>query len=141
MASPRAQATDPFGEHTRSRVVDARPERAVVEQPAVRELDNHVGVRHASALHAAGYAASRALIAAALGELAESRSVRLVESDVSYASVGLGPLTTTAEPTGRGWDALADGSSVTLASTVTTTNEQSRTVARLELSWAVEPAA
>lgn len=141
--SALVQATEPFVEYLSTRVVEAGPARAVVEQPAVRELDNHVGVRHASALHAAGYEASRALIAAALGPGAVFARAFLAGSDISYTAVGLGLLTTTAEPSGAGWDTLAidlaAGSAVTLTSVVRTTDEEGKTVAKLEVSWTVEP--
>lgn len=133
--------TEPFILRTQPRVVDAGPTRAVVEQAAAPELDNHVGVRHASALHAAGYEASRALLAAALGDLAARVEASLAESEISYTAVGLGLLTTTAEPTGEGWGdlagALRSGDSVDLATALATVDEEGKVVARLRTTWTV----
>ncbi|HEX5376170.1 MAG TPA: DUF4442 domain-containing protein [Solirubrobacterales bacterium] len=141
MTAPAA-GTEAFVAYTRATIAEVSSTRVVVEQPAAPELDNHVGVRHASALHSAGYEASRALVAAALGERHRSGDLRLEESEISYTAVGLGPLTTTAEPTGEGWDRLPVESpgemhGITLTSTVTTTNEEGKVVARLRVRWAL----
>src|SRR5213080_3819500 len=100
--------TDPYAEHVLSRLVEATPGRAVVEQPMEPEVDNHVKVRHASALYAAAYEAARQLLIAALGDQADSVEVRLADSEIRYAAVGLGTLTSTAEPQGEGWSSLRD---------------------------------
>lgn len=137
--------TEPFALHTCVRILDTSPDRVVVEQPPQRELDNHVGVRHASALHAAACEASRVLVEAALRQRALSASVHLAESDISYTSVGLGVLTTTAEPSGPGWGSLetelTSGSTLALNCEATTTNEQGKPVIKLKVSWALTPAA
>jgi hypothetical protein len=143
MAAP-ATGTDPFVAYTRTNIAEVSPKRVVVEQPAAPELDNHVGVRHASALHSAGYEASRALVVAALGERHRSEDLRLEESEISYTAVGLGPLTSIAEPEGKGWDKLPVGSAedmdgISLDSTVTTTNQEGKVVARLRLRWTLAP--
>lgn len=137
--STAATETEPFVSYARATVTEARPARVVVEQPAAPELDNHVGVRHASALHSAGYEASRALVAAAAGGIWEGQ-IRLEQSEIEYVAVGLGKLTTCAEPTGDGWDRLSTEPAealarLTLTASVTTTNEEGKVVARLELSW------
>jgi hypothetical protein len=136
---------DPFLGGAHVRLVEIGPERAVAEQEAAPELDNHVGVRHASALHAAGYAASRALVTEALGAEPGAHGVRLAGSEISYVAMGLGPLTSTAARAGDGWDdlraGLASGVAVELASTVTTVDGAGKAVAKLELSWVVEPGA
>src|SRR5213080_1835085 len=98
--------TDPYAEHVLSRLVEAGPERAVVEQPPDPEVDNHVKVRHASALYAAAYEAARRLVLAALGERAASADVRLADSEIAYKQVGLGVITSTAVPDGPGWDSI-----------------------------------
>lgn len=138
------EPAEPFVDSAHVRVIEASSERAVVEQPAVQQLDNHVGVRHASALHAAAYEASRALVAAALAEHGTSTSMSLTESDISYTAVGLGLLTTTAQPSGPGWDMLdadiAEGSSVVLGCEVITTDEAGKAVVKMNASWALEPA-
>ncbi|HEY5707999.1 MAG TPA: DUF4442 domain-containing protein [Solirubrobacterales bacterium] len=136
--------TEPFVAYTRSSIAEVSSTRVVVKQPAAPELDNHVGVRHASALHSAGYEASRALVVAALGEQYRPEDLRLEESEISYTAVGLGPLTTTAEPTGEEWDRLPvepaeDMDGTTLTSTVTTTNQEGKVVARLRVRWTLAP--
>jgi len=142
--SAQAAGTEPFVAHTRASIAEVSATRVVVEQPAAPELDNHVGVRHASALHSAGYEASRALVAAALGEWHRPEDLHLEESEISYTAVGLGPLTTTAEPTGEGWDRLPfesaeDIDGVTLTSAVTTTNQEGKAVAHLRVRWRLAP--
>ena len=58
--------------------------------------------------------------------------------------MGLGLLKSTAEARGSGWDSLADelgaGRTVELESFVTTDDPGGKTVATLELHWAVSPA-
>jgi Domain of unknown function (DUF4442) len=143
MPSPYA-TTEPFVEHTHTRVIHADREHAVVEQAGVEDLNNHVGVRHASALHAAGYEASRALMVAALDDLAPSAQLQLARTEIAYTAVGLGPLTTTARPDGSAWEHLsADveaGVEATLETLVTTTGEDGKTVAELTVCWTVTPA-
>lgn len=114
--------TEPFIDYVRARVVSADASQAVVEQPADEELANHVGVRHASALNAAAYEASRALVAEAAGPGA---AVRLVESEIAYKAVAIGPIVTTAEFESR--DEL-----VVLA---TSRNEKGKTVVTLKSRW------
>jgi hypothetical protein len=143
MSAPAA-GTEPFVAYTRASIAELSSARVVVEQPAAPELDNHVGVRHASALHSAGYEASRALVVAALGERYRSEDLRFEESEISYTAVGLGPLTTTAEPAGEGWGRLPgesteDTDGISLISTVTTTNQEGKVVARLRVRWTLAP--
>ena len=131
---------DRYCEQALTRLVEATPRRAVTEQPGVRELDNHLGIRHASALFTAMYAASRALVHAAAGE---GRSAELVESTTTYPFVPVGPITSVAEPAGGNWDGLAAGGDgpVELEVAVTSTNEDGRTVSTLAATWRVAPAA
>ena len=135
--------TDPYSDHTLSRVLEATPAQAVVEQPMEPEVDNHVKVRHASALYAAAYEAARQLVIAALGDRVDSVEVRLADSEIRYAAVGLGTLTSTAEPQGDGWsslrDELAAGSVAELESLVTTTDPDGKTVTTLSVKWQVKP--
>lgn len=113
------------------------PERATVVQPPAPELENHVGVRHASALHAAGYAAARALAEAAVGSHAR---LRLKRSEIAYKAMGLGRLETVAEPADEGWEAAierlgdGDGKSV-LRCGATTRDERDQVVAELSIEW------
>jgi acyl-coenzyme A thioesterase PaaI-like protein len=136
--------SDPYSDYVLSRVTRATPERAVVEQPMEPEVDNHVKVRHASALYTAAYEAARQLVVAALGERAKSVEVRLADSEIRYTAVGLGLLTSTAEPRGTGWDSLAAGldagRTVELESFVSSDDPGGKTVATLATRWTVSPA-
>ena len=131
---------DPYAERAGARVAEAGPERAVVEQPGLRELDNHLGIRHASALYTAMYAASQALVRAAAGD---AGSARLTESVTTYPFVPVGLITSVAEPAGGDWDALGGdpGDPVELRVRVESSNEDGRVVSTLESTWRVEPAA
>jgi len=139
-------ATDmePFLASAGVRMADCDSGRAVVLQPPVPELENHVGVRHASALHAAGYAAGQALVEAAVAELEEDVELRLQGSEIAYKAMGLGELETVAEPAGGGWEGeleqLRAGSSVELTCTAATTNAEGKAVAELTLTWLAAPA-
>ncbi len=133
-----ALPADPFLAASGCEVVAAGPNRAVVEQAALAELDNHVGVRHASALHAAGYAASRALVAA-LEAHGGAPAMRLVRTEIAYTAVGLGPLQTVAEPADPGWGDLGGDGEAELPCTVTTRDEAGKKVAELTITWAVTP--
>jgi hypothetical protein len=139
-----ATDTEPFLVTAGVRMADCDSDRAVVLQPLVPELENHVGVRHASALHAAGYAAGLALVEAAVAELDGSVELRLQGSEIAYKAMGLGELETVAEPSAGGWETqleqLRAGSSVELACTATTTNAEGKAVAELTLSWIATPA-
>ena len=133
---------DRYAEQAMTRLVEATPERAVTEQPGALELDNHLGIRHASALYTTMYAASRALVLAALGG---AGSARLADSVTTYPFIPLGPVTSVAEPEGKGWDSLAEeiaaGRDVELRTAVTATNEDGRTVATLAATWTAGPGA
>ena len=117
--------TDPYSERAQVRIVDATPERAVSEQPGLRELDNHLAIRHASALYTAMYAAARALAVAAAGE---SELPRLAESVTTYPAVPVGLITSVAE-----WD----GDPAERRTRVVASNEDGRTVATLDATWTV----
>jgi acyl-coenzyme A thioesterase PaaI-like protein len=137
--------SDPYSDHVLSRVTEATATRAVVEQPMEPEVDNHVKVRHASALYTAAYEAARQLVLAALGDRAGSVEVRLADSEIKYTAVGLGLLTSTAEPQGAGWDTLAEeldaGRAVELESFVSSDDPGGKTVATLAARWTVTPTA
>jgi acyl-coenzyme A thioesterase PaaI-like protein len=77
---------DPFLEFACSNVVEADARHAVAQQRPAPELDNHAGVRHAGALFAVGYAASQALVAAALESKAESAKAQMVPLRVGHSS-------------------------------------------------------
>jgi hypothetical protein len=127
-----------YAAHVGVRLLAASPVRAVVEQPALAELDNHVGIRHASALYAAAWAASDALVRAALAAAGATRRPWLADSEIRYEQVPLGLITTVAEPAGGDWDAPAR-TGAELRVTATSTNDHGRTVVALETAWRVGP--
>jgi chitodextrinase len=130
-------ASDPYSDYLLARTTEAAPARAVVEQPMEPEVDNHVKVRHASALYAAAYEAARQLLMAALGDKASEVEARLADSEIKYTSVGLRTLTSTAEPQGDGWDELRETGEGTVESFVTTNDPDGKTVATLWTRWTI----
>lgn len=144
MISDHLRRPDRLLEHAASQVLEADSHHAVVEQRPDPGLDNHIGVRHAGALFAVGYEASRALIRAALAESADSSDVQMVDSDVIYEKPALGSVTATAEPAADDWDALlsrvAGGQSAKLPTSVLLRNEQGATVTSMTVCWQAEPA-
>jgi hypothetical protein len=132
---------DPYSTYCRTTVVEAGPARAVVEQPPDPEVDNHVKVRHASALYAAAYEAARQLALAALGDQAAEADIRIADSEIAYQQVGLGVLTSTAEPSGPGWDTLAAdveaGREAQVDCTVVSRDPAGKAVVTLDARWAI----
>lgn len=140
-SDPSGQA-DPFIEFAASSVVEADDRHAVAEQRPAPELDNHAGVRHAGALFAVGYAASRALVAAALAPRGGAITARMTDSEIAYEKIVAGQLVTaTAEPGDADWDALLSralaGEGVQLPTSVTLRNEEGRTVTAMSVCWQV----
>ncbi|HEY8951667.1 MAG TPA: DUF4442 domain-containing protein [Candidatus Dormibacteraeota bacterium] len=135
---------DPFLEFAGSNVVEADARHAVAQQCPAPELDNHAGVRHAGALFTVGYAASRALVAAALESKAESAKAQMVDSEIAYEKLVSGELVTaSAEPAGDDWESLlariSDGEAVKLPTSVTLRNEEGKTVTAMTVCWQVTP--
>lgn len=133
---------DPFVELVGSVVREATPRRAVVEQPPSDELENHAGAFHAAALFNVGYAASRALIEASLGERAADADASLIESDIAFEKVVMGEaVIATAEPAADGWDALLErlgsGESLVLPTKLTLRNGAGKAVTSMTMSWRV----
>lgn len=131
----RPTSEHPYAVHVAARLRDASPQRAAVEQADLAVLDNHVGIRHASALWAAAWAASDALVRAALDGRA---TAWLCASEIRYEQVPLGPISTVAQPAGGDWDAPARTGAV-LCATAISTNDQGRTVVALDTTWRVAP--
>jgi hypothetical protein len=129
--------TDPYATHCRATVLEAGPERAVVEQPADPEVDNHVKVRHASALYTAAFEAARQLVLAALGDRAADAEVKLADSEIAYTQVGLGMLTSTAEPAGGDWAKLDAEWPIELDANVVTTDPEGKSVVTLTTRWSI----
>jgi hypothetical protein len=125
---------DPYCDFLHANVVEATPERAVVAQPNLNELNNHVAVRHAGALYTAAYAASKSLVRAAAGDDAE---IELVASDVRYTNFPSGDITSTAEPQGDGWDALSADGPVELGVKVVAANAAGKPVVDADVTWRI----
>jgi hypothetical protein len=132
---------DPYCEYLHANVVEAGPERAVVAQPNLDELNNHVAVRHAGALYTAGYTASKRLVLAALGDLADTARLQPLTSDVEYTNFPSGDITSTARPSGPGWDSVRDeleaGGEPELATHVVAANEAGKPVVSAQIAWRV----
>ena len=143
-ASDPLGPVDPFVEFSASTILEADERHAIAEQRSAPELDNHAGVRHAGALFAVGYAASRAMMSAALAPAADSLSAELSETEVKYEKVVAGQkVRATAEPLDESWDthlreALA-GQSVELRTSVVMRGEDGKPVTEMSVSWQVMP--
>lgn len=138
------RSPDPLIEFAGCSVVEADASHAVARQPASSELDNHLGARHAGALFTVGYAASRALVAAALGPNSEAVNAQMVDGDITYEKVvGVEAVAATAEPAADDWQALltriSAGEAVQLRTAVTLRNEQGKTVTAMSVCWRVSP--
>ena len=129
-----ARHKDPYCDFLHANVVEATPERAVVAQPNLSELNNHVAVRHAGALYTAAYAASKALVLAAAGDDAE---LELVSSDVQYTNFPSGDITSTAEPQGDGWNDVAEVGTSELAVKIVAANAAGKPVVDADIVWRV----
>jgi hypothetical protein len=121
-------------------VTQATPAGAVSVQRASADLDNHVAVRHASALFTAAYAAARALLDAALSEAPVGYVATLADCDIAYKEIPQDELVSVAAPDGEEWSALG-ARELTLRSTVRSTNAQERTVATTSVVWHLREAA
>jgi acyl-coenzyme A thioesterase PaaI-like protein len=142
-ASHPLRQPEPFAEISASSIIEAEPRRAVAEQRPAPELENHAGVRHAGALFAVGYAASRALIGAALAAHGDLVRARMVDSEIAYEKVvGAELVTATAEPGDDDWDALlerAGSEGVQLPTSVTLRDERGQTVTAMAVCWQAGP--
>jgi len=141
--SPNISLDDPYVRHAGTRPTDVGAERAAVEQDG-HELDNHVGVRHASALYTGAYGAARALVVRALGDRADTVSICHQRSEITYSNIPVGPIVSGARRRDPDrWDeaaaSLDAGRPAEVATDVVSTNEQGRTVVTLESHWRVEP--
>lgn len=135
---------DPFLEFIGSSVLEADSHHAVAEQRPAAELDNHAGVRHAGALFNVGYAASRALVAAAVAPNSPSAETRMVDSEIVYEKVvGDERVIATAEPAAGYWESLlgrlGSGEAVLLPTSVTLRSDDGRTFTTMSISWNVTP--
>jgi acyl-coenzyme A thioesterase PaaI-like protein len=143
-ASDPFGSVDPFTEVSATTLVEADERHAIAEQRPAPELENHAGARHAGALFAVGYAASQALVAAALTPLANSVTVELSETGIDYQRVVAGQkVQATAEPRDETWETglsrASAGESVQLVTSVTLRTEGEKAVAEMSVSWRVTP--
>jgi acyl-coenzyme A thioesterase PaaI-like protein len=143
-ASDPLGSVDPFAEVSATTLVEADERHAIVEQRPAPELENHTGARHAGALFAVGYAASRALVAAALTPVADSVTVELSETGIDYQRVVAGQkVQATAEPGDETWETCLSrasaGEAVQLLTSVILRTEGEKTVAEMSVSWRVTP--
>jgi acyl-coenzyme A thioesterase PaaI-like protein len=143
-ASDPFGSADPFVEVSGTVVVKADDRHAIAEQGPAPALDNHTGARHAGALFAVGYAASRALVATALTPLAESVTVELSETGIEYQKVvSEETVRATAEPRDETWETrlsqASEGELVHLVTAVVLRGQGERTVAEMSVSWRVTP--
>ena len=135
---------DPFLQFAGATVVEAGPAHAVAEQRHDPELDNHAGVRHAGALFTVGYAASRALVSAALTGQEISSPARMSGCQIAYEKVvSAGVVTASADPAAEDWQALlrraSGGEQVLLPTTVTLRDDEGRMVTTMNVAWDVGP--
>lgn len=121
----------------RARIHAADPQGATVEQAADGELDNHLGVRHASALYAGAYAASRALVLAALAAHRPGAPCRMTSSELSYRRIPKGVIRNHATPAGDEWELLATGEELELHTEVVSVGEDGKVVLELSATWSV----
>jgi Domain of unknown function (DUF4442) len=132
---------DPFAELAGTTVLEADGQHAVARQEPAPELENHAQIRHAGALFAAGYAASRALVEAALGPRAPELEARIADSEASFEGVVRGAVTAFAEPAGDDWGAalarLDAGRDAELQTAVLLRSEAGTTTTTISVLWRV----
>lgn len=145
-AAEQLRRLDPLIEFAGCTVVEADAGHAVARQPAAPELGNHIGARHAGALFTVGYAASRALVAAAMGPRAEDLNAQMVESEVVYEKLaGAETVAATAEPAADDWqmqlNRVSEGEAADLQTAVTLRNEDEKTIMVMSVRWQVDSTA
>jgi Domain of unknown function (DUF4442) len=132
---------DPFVELAGTTVIEADRHHAIARQEPAAELENHAQIRHAGALFAVGYAASRALLEAALGARASGLEARIADSEVSFEGVVRGAVTALAERAGEDWDTalerLDEGGEAELGTAVRLRSETGTTATTISMLWRV----
>jgi len=132
---------DPFAELAGTTVLEADGQHAVARQEPAPELENHAQIRHAGALFAAGYAASRALVEAALGSRASGLEARIADSEARFEGVVRGAVTAFAEPAGNDWGValagLDEGHDAELLTAVRLRSEAGTTTTTISVLWRV----
>jgi acyl-coenzyme A thioesterase PaaI-like protein len=131
---------DPYLEYATSSILEVDDSRAIAELGAGPELDNHAEVRHAGALFTVGYAASRALVGAALAAQGSGARASMIDSEIEYTKMVSAQRVRAVAMPGEGWeDRLARTSEgeANLPTEMTLTDEEGRTVAEMKVLWQV----
>jgi acyl-coenzyme A thioesterase PaaI-like protein len=134
------QQAVPFNQHLGLEVVELGIGRGVIRLPDDGQLRNHVGSQHASALFAAGQAASGAAVAAALVERLESLEPLAERAEITYNKIPRGPITATAvlgATPQELLDELEREGSVRFGIDVSLTDGAGDTVAGMTVHWLV----
>jgi acyl-coenzyme A thioesterase PaaI-like protein len=134
------QEAVPFNQHLGLEVVELGIGRGVIRLPDDGQLRNHLGSQHASALFAAGQAASGAALAAALVERLGSLEPLAESAEITYNKIPRGPITATgvlgATPQEL-LDELEREGSVRFGIDVSLTDGAGDTVAEMTVRWLV----
>ncbi len=140
---PGEHSADTFGERAGVLVLEQTAALVTVTQGDRPELQNHVGVRHASALFAGAYDAVRLLVHEAVAQTHITANIKLAQAHIEYTNLPMGEILTTAEPTGEAWSKLADelatGRPVSLEASAISRIAGAGPVATLHTTWHVCP--
>lgn len=132
----------PFNQHLGLEIEEVAIGRGAVRLPDDGQLRNHTGTHHASALFAAGQAASAAALAAAFVEQLPSLELLPQESTITYNKVARGPILATgvlgSDPQALLAELAREGC-VEFTVDVSLTDGAKDTVATLTVRWLVRP--
>jgi acyl-coenzyme A thioesterase PaaI-like protein len=130
----------PFNGHLGLEIAEVSLGRGVVNLPDDSALRNHTGSQHASALFAAGQAASGAAIAAAFVEHLPQLEISPEGAEITYKKIPRGPITATgvlgAEPSELLGELDREGS-VAFRIDVSLTDGAGDEVAAMTVRWLV----
>ncbi|WP_445148399.1 DUF4442 domain-containing protein [Baekduia sp. Peel2402] len=130
----------PFNQHLGLEIEEVAVGRGVVRLPDDGQLRNHTGTHHASALFAAGQAASGAAIAVAFVDELPSLELLPQDSKITYNKVARGPILATgvlgSDPQAL-LDELGREGCVEFTVDVSLTDGAKDTVATLTVRWLV----
>jgi acyl-coenzyme A thioesterase PaaI-like protein len=128
----------PFNQHLGLEVAELAVGRGVVRLPDEGRLRNPLGSQHASALFAAGEAASAAAFIAAFVEHLDEVSPLAESAEITYKKIARGPITATgvlaADPDAL-LDELARDGQVRFAIDVALTDDDGEVVADMTVRW------
>ncbi|HET6509420.1 MAG TPA: DUF4442 domain-containing protein [Baekduia sp.] len=133
----------PFNQHLGLVIEEVALGRGVVRLPDDEQLRNHTGSQHASALFAAGQAASAAAIAAAFVDQLPHLELLPQDSQINYNKVSRGPILATgvlgSDPEAL-LDELSRAGCVEFTVDVSLVDGAKDTVATLTVRWLVRHA-